>query len=79
MKQKKSNLITNENKKEIFFNVINSLLAGGLVFLGSIQTGFSLKGLYVALIASLIVAVVKFKIYWESEAPEYCQKVFSFI
>lgn len=65
-------LITDENKKEIFYNLINSALAGGLVLLGSLTGGqFTSTGVYTALVASLIVAVTKFKNYWESEKNEY--------
>lgn len=66
--------------KEIFWNLINSALAGSLVLLGSFADGeFSLKGLALAFVAGAIVAMTKFKEYWEKEENEYSQKPFSFI
>jgi hypothetical protein len=77
---KKSKIISDENKKEIFYNIVNSLLAGTLVFLGSISSGnFTLESLFVALGASLIVAITKFKNYWDSEKKEYSAKFLNFI
>lgn len=67
--------------KEICWNIINSLLAGALVLLGNFSSGeFTFKGLLIAFIAALIVGIVQFKNYWDSEKPEYCNtKLFSFI
>jgi len=65
--------------KEIIWNIINSLLAGGLVLLGSFANGFSWKGLGFALTASGIVAITKFKDYWSKEEGEYSSKLFNFI
>lgn len=73
-------LITDENKKEIFYNIVNSLLAGLLVFLGSLTNGFSWAGVGVAFISAGIVAITKFKEYWASEAEEYkSTALFSFL
>ena len=67
--------------KEICYNIVNSLLAGMLVLLGSLVDGeITTKGIIAALIAGLIVAVTQFKRYWELEAPEYTNKVlFGFV
>jgi len=65
MKKKKS-LITKQNKKEIFYNIVNACLAGGLVLLGSFTTGeITKEGLIFAIIASAIVILSKFKEYWD--------------
>lgn len=73
-------IFTDENKKEIMYHLINSFLAGGLVFLGSLTTGeFSLKSLGIATAACLIVMLTKFKNYWEKEEPEYSKKLLNFI
>ena len=62
----KAKLISDENKKEIFYNIINSLLAGSLVFLGSLSSGkITWQGVGFGIIAAGIVAVTKFKQYWE--------------
>jgi len=58
--------------KEIIWNIINSLLAGALVFLGALTTGeITFKSLLAALVASVIIAVIQFKTYWEKEEEEY--------
>lgn len=75
MKRKKQG-----NGKEIMWNVVNSLLAGALVFLGSISDGtFTLQGLAWSATTSLAIAIMKFKQYWESEEKEYKSKMFSFV
>ncbi len=73
MKQKK--------KDEIKWNLINSTLAGGLVFFGSLTNGFSFNGILIALAASMIVAITKFKDYWTKEEKEYTSTkgLFNFI
>ena len=74
-------LISDDNKREIFYNLINSFLAGILVFLGSCTAGgITKEGLLIAGATSLIVAVNKFKGYWESEKKEYCKTtLFNFL
>ena len=69
-----------KNKDEIIWNLINSGLAGLLVFLGSLSNGvLSWKGLIFAVIAAGIVATTKFSDYWKSEQKEYTRKVFCFV
>lgn len=72
--------------KEITWNIINSLLAAGLVFAGGCAAGeltWSVVG--AAGIAAVIVMITKFKTYWENEEKEYkdkkktTQKLFSFL
>lgn len=76
----KKQIITFENKKEIFYNVVNSLLAGGLVLLGSLADGdFSIKGFCLAFLAGGIVMITKFKNYWELEKPEYSKRLLNFV
>jgi hypothetical protein len=66
--------------KEIIWNIVNSLLAGGLVFLGACTSGgINKEGIFAGLIAAGIVAVTKFYNYWEKEEGEYSTKLFSFI
>jgi hypothetical protein len=70
-------------KKEICYHIVNSVLAGGLIFFGTLLNGsLSWKGVAVALLASAIVAITKFKDYWECEKKEYedgKSRIFSFI
>lgn len=80
MKKTKKQIISEENRKEIFYHLINSFLAGGLVFLGSLTAGkITLLGVCMAFSASLIVALTKFKSYWEGEEQEYCKSFINFI
>ena len=69
-----------KNKNEIYYNLINAGLAGGLVLLGSFSDGdITLKGFCFAIITSMIVLITKFKEYWNGEANEYISKIFNFI
>lgn len=73
-------LISEENRKEIFYNVINSLLSGLLVFFGSLTSGnITIQGVLFALGTSGAVFIAKFKEYWETEKKDYCKGLFNFI
>jgi len=74
-------IVSNENKKEIFYNFINSALAGGLVFLGSLTSGsITWQGVGAGILAGGIVMLTKFKHYWEAERPKYSRtSLFSFV
>jgi hypothetical protein len=68
------------NKDEIVYNLINSVIAGSLVFLGACATGdITLRGIFVAFAVAGIVAVTKFKDYWATQEKEYSKKLFTFI
>jgi len=71
----------NKQNKEIVWNIVNSLLAGVLVFLGSISDGtFSFHGVCAALVVAGIVAFTKFQQYWTSEEKDYKHtRLFNFI
>jgi hypothetical protein len=65
---------------ETAYNLVNSLLAGGLVFLGSLSSGnITFNGICLALIASGIVALSKFKDFWTKKGKIYKLSVFNFI
>lgn len=71
-----------DQKREIIYHIVNSLLAGGLVFLGSLTNGeLNLKGIIFSLLASAIVCFTQFKKYWDSQESEYTAKVklFNFV
>ena len=58
--------------KEICWNIVNSLLAGVLVFMGALTNdGITGKSICAAIIAAGIIAIVQFKTYWEKEEGEY--------
>lgn len=68
------------NKKEIIWNIINSLLAGGLVFLGAISDGqITMTGIVASFAAAFAVAIKQFQSYWASEQREYCAQLFKFV
>ena len=75
MKKRKS------QKQEIIYHIVNSLLAGALVLLGSFTTGTGItaKGVLFASIAAGIVCISRFKEYWDGEADEYTSKLFKFL
>jgi hypothetical protein len=67
-------------KKEITWNLINSVLAGGLVLLGACSGGnISWDSFAAAFIASAVVALSQFRDYWTSEKAEYSTKLFKFL
>ena len=67
-------------RKEIIWNLINSGLAGALVFLGSLSSGsITWQGIVAALIATGIVITTKFKAYWGTQENEYVNKIFTFV
>ena len=67
-------------RKEIKWNIINSLLSGALVFLGSLaDLKFEWIGVGAAFIVAVIVAITKFKDYWDGEKKEYSSKLFKFL
>lgn len=72
----------NSQKKEVFYQVINSLLAGSLVLFGACSTGnpITWSSLGLAFGAASVTAISQFKKYWESQAGEYTQtKLLTFI
>ena len=76
----KAKLISQKNRKEIFWNLINATLAGGLILLGSLSSGnFTSQGIILSIIASLTVVLAKFQSYWKKEEREYCKFLFNFV
>ena len=62
--------------KEICWNIVNSLLAGALVFLGAFTDGgISSRSVWAALIVASSIAIIQFKTYWEKEESEYKDKL----
>jgi hypothetical protein len=72
----KTPLVSQDNKREILYNVINSALAGSLVFLGGMMNSGDItwKVAATALMASAVVGVTKFQTYWSREEQEYTGK-----
>jgi len=58
------------NKKDIIYNLINSGIAGALVFAGAMASGgLTSTGICAALGASLVVFLTKFREYWGTANP----------
>ena len=69
-----------DNKKEIIWNLINSALAGALVFFGALTTGTITKASVLASLAAALAAFcIQFKSYWTGEKKEYSAKLFKFL
>lgn len=68
-------------KNEIIWNIVNSGLAGALVFLGACSTGqITLNTIIFSLVAAGAVAVSQFNNYWKTQEGEYStNKLFCFI
>jgi len=72
------------NKNEIKWNLINSLLAGLLVFFGAFTGAgfhFTFESVIIACATALIVAISKFRDYWATQENEYSTKnmLFNFV
>lgn len=66
MKMKERNVKIEKPMSDIKMNIINSLLAGSLVFLGSFSTGdITVEGVCLSLVAALAVAISKFQNFWK--------------
>ena len=69
-----------KNKNEIVWNLINSGLAGALVFFGAFTTGkITWESVMTAFITAMVAFCVQFKNYWTGEKKEYSVKLFKFI
>lgn len=68
--------------KEIIWNIVNSLLAGSLIFFGAMLGGnINIDVLFYAVTLSAIVAITKFKDYAnkQTESTAVTVKAFNFI
>lgn len=65
--------------KQIIWNIVNSLLAGGLVFFGACSTGeITTNSILASLFAAGVVAITKFKEFWSKQEGTY-NNLFSFV
>lgn len=67
--------------KEIMWNIVNSLIAGGISLGSAILAVGEINGkvICVSLITAGMVALLKFKDYWTSEENEYKNKIFTIL
>jgi hypothetical protein len=73
--KKKQQIISLQNKKEIFYNIVDSAIVGAIFFTGALSTGhLDMFSIVLAGISACATALYKFKTYWESEKKEYCRK-----
>jgi hypothetical protein len=69
-----------DNKHEIGYHIINSAIAGALVFAGACANGTITKdGIVVSIGAAVLTAIIKFKGYWATQEQEYTRKLITFI
>lgn len=67
-----------KNKYEIMYKLINSFLAGALVFLGALTDGgVDEKTIFISLVAACVIAVGQFKDYFSGQEKEYSSKMVS--
>ena len=65
---------------QITWNIVNSLLAGSLVFLGTCLDGeLTSRGVVAALMVGLIVAITKFKEFWGLAGKQTSERIFNFL
>lgn len=70
----------NGEVKEVIWNIVNSFLAGVLVFLGSLTNGnITRAGLIASGITSIGAGIVLFKEYWTTQKKEYTNYMFKFL
>lgn len=64
-----------KNKFEIIYKLINSALAGLLVFVGAFADGtISKTGVSVAIFVAVLMFLKEFKTYWKNQEKEYTIK-----
>jgi hypothetical protein len=82
IKKMNKGILSKKEKREIFWNIVNSILSGILVLFGSFignNFNFSKEGILASIIISVMVAITKFKDYWDGEKTEYQKRVFHFL
>lgn len=74
--------------QEIMWNIINSALAGAISFISAMLSVVStesyephqlLTAFMIAIGTSLLVAIYKFKDFWDGERTEYQRRILNFI
>lgn len=79
-KRKSSKVIWRNKREMIGYHIINSLLAGALVFLGAFTDGtITRQELIISMGVSLMVALTKFKEFWKTQKGVYRPTLFHFI
>ena len=70
-----------KNKHEIIWNCINAGLAGGISLFSAFAAvgNFTSRVFFVAICSSIVVALIKFKDYWDGERKEYQKNIFNFL
>ena len=60
--------------------IVTSLLSGALVFFGAFSTGYiDLTSIVAAISAAAIVAITKFRDFWNSQPEDERRELFTFI
>lgn len=74
-------LITEENKKEIFYNFVNAGIAALISFFSALLAAehVTWEVVLISICAAALVLCIKFKDYWDKEKPEYTKTLLTFI
>jgi len=71
----------NAQRKEIYWNLINSGIGGAISFFSAILAAgkitWEVAG--ISLFTALVVALVRFQKFWDGEKKEYQTKIFKFL
>lgn len=78
---KKKCFLTKKERKEIFYNVINTLLLTTIAFISGVVAveAVTFRVVFVSLLMGFIVGLTKFKEYWDGEKTEYSTKLFTVV
>jgi hypothetical protein len=78
--KKRTPIIWRSKKEQIIWHIINSAIAGILVFVGAFTDGqLTDKELMASLGVSLVIAFTKFQQFWTSQEKMYRPALFHFI
>lgn len=78
----KKDILSYENKKEIFYNLINSVIVffiSLLSILAATEFDWTWRGFAVAIVTGLLTAGIKFKDFWDGQKEEFQQRILTFI
>ena len=68
-------------RRKIIYNVVNVLLFGLALFIGSVigSGSITLKGVVVAFLGSFLATIIKFNQFWEKEQPDFYASILTII
>lgn len=81
-------MVKHNQSKEVFWNIVNAVLAGCIALFSSLITLLSekeltgdniAKAVSIAAVTSALVALYKFQTYWQKEENDYCRGLFNLV